>query len=86
MSVHSGVKPHHCEVCGKGFRERGTLKEHIRIHTGAMPFACEFCGKCFRFKGVLTTHRRQHTGKICVDISFTFLLLIKNKSTYSIRK
>lgn len=53
-SVHSGLKPHQCDVCGRQFRERGTLKEHHRIHTGAMPFTCEFCGKCFRFKGVLT--------------------------------
>lgn len=59
----SGLKPHQCDVCGRQFRERGTLKEHHRIHTGAMPFTCEFCGKSFRFKGVLTTHRRQHTGE-----------------------
>lgn len=54
QTVHSGFKPHKCEICGREFREKGTLREHIRIHTGAMPFTCEFCGKRFRFKGVLT--------------------------------
>lgn len=53
-SVHSGVKPHQCDVCGKQFRERGALKEHNRIHTGVMPYSCEYCGKNFRFKGILT--------------------------------
>ncbi|KAG8247873.1 hypothetical protein J6590_052291 [Homalodisca vitripennis] len=62
-SVHTGAKPHQCDVCGRSFRERGTLREHLRIHTGAMPFTCEYCGKAFRFKGILTTHRRQHTGE-----------------------
>lgn len=52
--IHTGKKPHQCDICGRTFRERGTLKEHYRIHTGAMPFTCEFCGKAFRFKGVLT--------------------------------
>lgn len=52
--MHTGAKPHQCAVCGRTFREKGTLREHHRIHTGAMPFTCEFCGKCFRFKGILT--------------------------------
>lgn len=52
--IHTGKKPHQCDICGRTFRERGTLREHYRIHTGAMPFTCEFCGKAFRFKGVLT--------------------------------
>lgn len=53
-TLHTGIKPHQCDVCGKQFRERGALKEHNRIHTGAMPYSCEFCGKMFRFKGILT--------------------------------
>jgi len=53
-TVHTGAKPHQCAVCGRTFREKGTLREHHRIHTGAMPFTCEFCGKSFRFKGILT--------------------------------
>lgn len=53
-TLHTGIKPHQCDVCGKQFRERGALREHNRIHTGAMPYTCEFCGKNFRFKGILT--------------------------------
>jgi len=59
-TVHSGVKPHKCNECGKEFREKGTLREHLRIHSGAMPFSCEFCDKKFRFKGVLTVKKLRY--------------------------
>jgi uncharacterized Zn-finger protein len=69
-TVHTGLKPHQCDVCGKQFREKGALREHNRIHTGAMPYSCEYCGKLFRFKGILT---------VSVPMIFIIILLI---STY----
>lgn len=57
-TLHTGVKPHKCDTCGKLFREKGPLREHKRIHTGAMPYTCQVCGKTFRFKGILTVSIR----------------------------
>lgn len=70
-TVHTGAKPHQCAVCGRTFREKGTLREHHRIHTGAMPFTCEFCGKSFRFKGILT-----------VSFSLSLVYCVKSKSIF----
>lgn len=73
QTVHTGAKPHQCDVCGRQFRERGTLREHHRIHTGAMPFTCEYCGKSFRFKGILTVSLYDFLGS--EDFYFSHTLL-----------
>lgn len=53
LKIHSEVKPHACEVCGKRFRRKGTLTRHQSVHSDALPFECEYCKKCFRMKTFL---------------------------------
>ncbi|XP_073467608.1 uncharacterized protein [Aquarana catesbeiana] len=52
-----------CTECGKCFRYKCHLNEHIRSHTGEKPYSCTECGKCFRCKYSLNVHKRSHTGQ-----------------------
>ncbi|XP_055544843.1 zinc finger protein 665-like isoform X2 [Wyeomyia smithii] len=53
-----------CEICGKTFKFRATLKQHEQIHYGIKEFECTVCGKRFMHKGTLKVHLRLHTGEM----------------------
>ncbi|XP_038828071.1 zinc finger protein 239-like [Salvelinus namaycush] len=57
---HSG-KP--CPVCGKTFKNKDHLSQHMRIHTRDRPFSCGDCGKSFYSKGLLNVHIQTHKGE-----------------------
>ncbi|KAL7843529.1 hypothetical protein AOLI_G00250410 [Acnodon oligacanthus] len=52
-----------CEVCGKAFKKRGTLRTHMIVHQKERPFCCKLCGKSYSCAKVLNVHLISHTGE-----------------------
>lgn len=51
-----GNQKYTCDICGKVFRHRYSLKRHSRAHTNETPFHCKLCGKRFKFPQNLRRH------------------------------
>ncbi|CAI4221395.1 unnamed protein product [Auanema sp. JU1783] len=60
-----------CEECGKAFKFKHHLKEHIRIHSGEKPFECPSCHKRFSHSGSYSSHM---SSKKCVQQSSSNML------------
>uniref|UniRef100_A0A0N5AVE8 Zinc finger, C2H2 type n=1 Tax=Syphacia muris TaxID=451379 RepID=A0A0N5AVE8_9BILA len=53
---------HECQQCGKRFKARGGLQQHLRIHSNDRPYQCHYCIKKFTQKSHVDQHERIHTG------------------------
>ncbi|XP_004610457.1 zinc finger protein 42 homolog [Sorex araneus] len=59
-AVPENICPQH--GCGKKFKDRASLKKHIRIH-GPRDMVCAECGRAFLEKSKLNRHFLIHTGE-----------------------
>jgi hypothetical protein len=60
---HENLRPHICDLCARGFKQKTHLQNHIRRHSGEIPFKCHFkdCNYAARQKANLTRHiHRKH--------------------------
>ncbi|XP_030557329.1 zinc finger protein 91-like [Drosophila novamexicana] len=52
-----------CPQCPKAYKNKSTLKSHIRTHTCERPFQCPHCPKAFKQSMHLRNHISNHEGK-----------------------
>lgn len=52
-----------CEQCGKQFKHRGMLTEHLNRHTGNRRHQCKYCPQAFFSVFGRLKHERIHTGE-----------------------
>jgi len=67
-------RPFGCEFCGRRFRVKYNMKEHVKLHLGDRPFVCEICRKPFTRPDKLKAHTLRHvyeptlTSDVCADL------------------
>lgn len=67
-----------CPECGKAFKFKHHLKEHIRIHSGEKPFECQNCSKRFSHSGSYSSHM---TSKKCWAVNIKGRRVDRNGNT-----
>lgn len=56
----SGVRPYHCNLCGKEFARKGALGIHFSsVHSELKTFLCADCGAAFKANSALIDHRKR---------------------------
>lgn len=59
--IHLKLMNFTCDICSKGFYQRGDLNDHMRLHTSERPFSCPHCDYRARKASMLSAHLRRHS-------------------------
>ncbi|XP_035010723.1 PR domain zinc finger protein 10 isoform X1 [Hippoglossus stenolepis] len=84
LFIRKSFRPFKCTHCGKAFRDKDKLDQHLRVHgRDAYTFTCHICSKSFMSDSALEDHLLVHTENrsyaclLCQD-TFEKLDLLKD--------
>jgi len=58
--VHTGSKPHTCDICEYSSATKSALRRHQAKHTGERKYVCDLCTYAARHAHSLDRHKRKH--------------------------
>lgn len=62
LFIRKSFRPFKCTHCGKAFRDKDKLDQHLRVHgRDAYTFSCHICSKSFVSDSALEDHLLVHT-------------------------
>uniref|UniRef100_A0A3Q1EG72 PR domain zinc finger protein 10 n=1 Tax=Acanthochromis polyacanthus TaxID=80966 RepID=A0A3Q1EG72_9TELE len=62
LFIRKSFRPFKCTHCGKAFRDKDKLEQHLRVHgRDAYAFSCHICSKSFMSDSALEDHLLLHT-------------------------
>ena len=59
--LHTGSRPHVCEICESRFSNERDKSKHVLRHQGSMPYRCRTCSLTFQSQAHLDKHAASHT-------------------------
>ncbi|XP_031332750.1 gastrula zinc finger protein XlCGF52.1-like isoform X2 [Photinus pyralis] len=66
ITVHTDIKDHICEVCGKRFSSQTAMRVHMKSHSDERLYPCKLCDYAGRTASAIYVHMSTHANDMCV--------------------